>query len=55
MIRKLSLLFAGALMGASAMSLVYGAPALQPMRQAPIPTASSRFSATFSSACAPNM
>ena len=26
MVRKLSLLFAGALMGASAMSLVYGAP-----------------------------
>ncbi len=26
MIRKVSLLFAGALMGASAMSLVYGAP-----------------------------
>jgi carboxyl-terminal processing protease len=26
MVRKLSLLFAGALMGASAMSIVYGAP-----------------------------
>ena len=55
MVRKLSLLFAGALMGASAMSLVYGAPGSTANAAGSETYRNWRSSATFSSACGRSM